>query len=155
MICCDNCTRWHHQIIYDSAIFWSHRFARVTNDVLMDTRPLGQQPTRIIPAAISFGKLKTMAVRNSLILNSVPIQNMMICNNGRMRLDNFKLPAWRKNPVSSHPPKDKFPAKKAKQRLNKNNFHHSLPTQYIVFSLWNKWRLWRGFLIVLIKKKPW
>jgi hypothetical protein len=30
----------------------------VTNDDTIDARPLGQQPTRIIPAAISFRKLK-------------------------------------------------------------------------------------------------
>lgn len=39
----------------------SARLARARNDKTLDARPLGQQPARITPAAISFGKLKIKA----------------------------------------------------------------------------------------------
>ena len=37
------------------------RFALARYDMTLEARPLGQQPTRMIPAAISLGKLKRFA----------------------------------------------------------------------------------------------
>ena len=38
------------------------RFALAKNDITLDAKPLGEDPTSIIPAAISGGKLKSKAM---------------------------------------------------------------------------------------------
>jgi len=40
----------------------SARFALARNDITLEASPLGEDPTNIIPAAISGGKLKTVAI---------------------------------------------------------------------------------------------
>ncbi len=42
------------------------RFARARYDITLDASPLGQLPTSMIPAAISFGKLNRVAIEKPI-----------------------------------------------------------------------------------------
>ena len=49
----------------------SARFALAINDITLDARPLGEEPIRIIPAAISAGNPNVLAMEN-------PMPGMMV-----------------------------------------------------------------------------
>ena len=98
------------------------RFALAMNDITLDASPLGEEPTNMIPAAISGGKPKEEAIEmpmigimvnwqirpimtpfgilmtpaKSLTLICDPIPNIMICKSGTINLLNSKSPAFKK-----------------------------------------------------------
>ena len=109
-------------VVIEVIVMDNARFAFARYDITLEARPLGEHPIKIIPAAISAGKLVTLAnpkpsngmminwlitpittplgdlttAAKSLILIDAPIPNISSCIKGMIRPLNLKLPHCKK-----------------------------------------------------------